>query len=217
MIPPPLPPTPPPRASPPTTPPTRCAIARVCRRREQFRESADFPLAILSSEPSFSPLSPPERTSLSWHRPHQTSFSKGSSHRNTTTPTKTEPTTTRTSTDGGVQSRRRVSDTTIKLDLWERGGGACANNDDDDYDERTGAKNTQQRNRGGGATKPSTGTMKLSSRSLRLSPQHNNQLKMMTRKGDEGDSFPTTMGRREGGGGKGGGSRQKTTMTTSLL
>ena len=88
-----------------------------------FETSADFPLAILSSEPSFSPLSPPERTSLSWHRPHQTSFSKGSSHRNTTTPTKTEPTTTRTSTDGGVQSRRRVSDTTIKLDLWERGGG----------------------------------------------------------------------------------------------
>ncbi len=26
---------------------------------------------------------------------------------------------------------RQVSDTTIKLDLWERGGGACANNDDD--------------------------------------------------------------------------------------
>ena len=156
--------------------------------------SADFPLAILSSEPSSSPLSPPERTSLSWHRPHQTSFSKGSSHRNTTTPTKTEPTTTRTSTDGGVQSRRRVSDTTIKLDLWERGGGACANNDDDDYDERTGAKNTQQRNREGGA--------RLSHHSLRLSPQHNNQLKMMTRKGEEGDSFPRTMRRREGGGGK---------------
>ena len=93
-----------------------------------FETSADFPLAILSSEPSSSPLSPPERTSLSWHRPHQTSFSKGSSsHRNTTTPTKTEPTTTRTLTDGGVQSRRRVLDTTIKLDLWERGGGRmCA-------------------------------------------------------------------------------------------
>jgi hypothetical protein len=40
---------------------------------------------------------------------------------------------------------------------------------------------------------------------------------MMTRKGDEGDSFPTTMRRREGGGGKGRVSRQKTTMTTSLL
>jgi len=115
-----------------------------------FETSADFPLAILSSEPSSSPCSPPDQTSLSWHHPHQTSFSKGSSHRNMTTPTKTEPTTTRISTDGGVQSRRRVSDTTIKLDLWERGGGACANNDDDDYDERTGAKNTQQRNRGRG-------------------------------------------------------------------
>ena len=161
----------------------------------------------MSSEPSFSPLSPPERTSLSWHRPHQTSFSKGSSHRNTTTPTKTEPTTTRTSTDGGVQSRRRVSDTTIKLDLWERGGGACANNDDDTMTTTREPAPKIHNNAigGGGATKPSTGTMKLSSRSLRLSPQHNNQLKMMTRKGDEGDSFPTTMRRREGGGGKGGG------------
>ena len=95
-----------------------------CRQRHRRRDapSLGFVTVGSNSEPSFSPLSPPERTSLSWHRPHQTSFSKGSSHQNTTTPTKTEPTTTWTSTDGGIQLRQRVSDTTIKLDLWERGG-----------------------------------------------------------------------------------------------